>query len=145
MHLPQDLQPHIAHATLVIVSDHIAAKIYLAGGDAIEEIDGVVEPRESVEHDDATSSVDGIRTANPHADASDAPRLKRFVSRLSESITKHTASHDVANIHLFMPADVLHLLKDTLPADVSKHIRTETAAMLMKEDILSVLRRVFTA
>jgi hypothetical protein len=142
MNLPQDLQPHVAHPTLFVVADHIIAKIYLAGGDAIEDIDSLAEPRETTEND-GYSSVDGIRTADPNADVDDTPRLKRLATHIAEHLSAHAKTYDAANIHLVMPADLLAIVKQHLSPEITKIIRSETTEMLMKEDILKVLRRIF--
>ncbi|MEO5927872.1 MAG: hypothetical protein ABIO72_04080 [Patescibacteria group bacterium] len=143
MHLPTDLQPHVAHPTLFVVADHIVAKIYLAGGDAIEDIDALAEPRDTNEHDDSTSSSDGIRTADPHADQDDTPRLKKLLTHLVEHVEAHIKKYDVANLHLVMPADMLHLFKDMCSKQTSEIVRSETHGIFVKDDIMKVMKKIF--
>jgi hypothetical protein len=143
MHLPEDLQPHVAHPTLFVVADHVVAKIYLAGGDAIEDIDALAEPRDTNEHDDATSSSDGIRTADPHADQSDAPRLKKLMTHLVEHVEAHIKTYDIQNLHLIMPADMLHLFKDMAHKDTNAIVRSETPGIFVKDDILKTVKKIF--
>ncbi|MFA5936044.1 MAG: host attachment protein [Patescibacteria group bacterium] len=144
MQLPQDLQAHFPHPTLLITADHMTAKLYLAGGDSIEELDGITEPRDiPTDTHDSTSSGDGIRTSNPNADNNDEPRIKHLIKRIAERMEKLVKEHNVGNIHLVMPADMLHPVKDHLSQDTIKLVRSETPGMLMKEDILDVIRRIF--
>lgn len=143
MHLPEDLQPHVAHPTLFVVADHVVAKIYLAGGDAIEDIDALAEPRETNEHDDSTSSSDGIRTADPHADKSDTPRLKRLMHGLIERTETHIKTYHVQNLHLVMPADMLHLFTGMCETSTKEIIRTQTDGIFVKDDILKTVKKIF--
>jgi len=145
MQLPQDLQPHVAHATLFVVSDHVTAKLFLAGGDMIEEVEGISEPRDvPTDTHDSISSSDGIRTSNTHGEINDEPRLGHFVKRLAEHIESLVQEHGIVNIHLVMPADVLHPLKAHLSHPVLEKVRTETPEILMKESILGLLQRIFS-
>jgi hypothetical protein len=144
MQLPQDLQPHVAHATLFVVSDHVTAKLFLAGGDMIEEVEGISEPHEPLQDSEGSfTSSDGSRVAGPNADIDDRPRQVHFIKRLAEHIESMVQEHGIVNIHLVMPADVLHPLKAHLPGPILEKIRTETPEMLMKKDILGILQRIF--
>lgn len=143
MHLPQELCPHVEHPTLFVVADHVVAKIYLAGGDAIEDIDALAEPRDVNEHDDATSSSDGIRTADPHADKSDAPRLKKLMGHLVEHVEAHIKTYGVQNLHLVMPADMLHQFSGMCGAGTRDIIRTQTDGIFVKDDILKTMKKIF--
>ena len=144
MKLPRDLQPHFPHAALLILSDAITARFYLIGGDAIEELDGIAEPREFRQDSEGSfTSYDGSRVAGPDSDIDDAPRLKHFVRDVAHSLTDLVRKHDIAHIHLIMPSDVEHLLTKDLPNDMKEKIIHVLHKNLMKEDLLSILRRIY--
>jgi hypothetical protein len=144
MNIPHDLQAHVLHPTLCVTADHTTARVYLAGGDAIEEIDALSEPRERVEHD-GQSSADGIRTADPSADADDLPRLTRFATHIAEHADALIDARGIMHVHLVMPADLLHLVEHHFSQQTSSRVRTRTALSLMHEDPVTILRRIFAS
>ncbi len=46
MQIPEHLQ-HFAEPTLLVLADHVEGKFFLAGGDAIETLDGVAAPHDA--------------------------------------------------------------------------------------------------
>jgi hypothetical protein len=144
MKLPQDLQPRFIHPTLIVACDHAFAKAFLAGGDDLEELDGIAEPREkSTDSEGYFMSMDKSRHGNPGADKNDAPRLKRFTKDVANLIVTNVRDHGIVHIHLVMPTDVDTLVQDALPNDVKKKIVHVRNLDLMKEDPLTILRRAY--
>ena len=85
MKIPQDLQPRFIHPTLVVAADHIVAKMFLAGGDDVEELDGVSEPRERRQDSEGYfTSFDKSRHGSPGSDISDQPRLAEYAKTVEQ-------------------------------------------------------------
>jgi hypothetical protein len=144
MKLPQDLQPRFIHPTLIVAADHVVAKMFLAGGDEVEELDGVSEPREKRQDSEGFfMSWDGSRHGGPDADISDEPRLAEYAKKVAKRIATLVHEQDLAHIHLVMPNDVSHLVQKALPNDVKKKIVHVRDLDLMKEDTLTILRRAY--
>lgn len=134
MKLPIDLQPHFVHSSLIIIGDSTQAKFFLAGGDELEELDGVAVPRE--ERPDS----EGKFSDEPN----DVPRLMQFVKMTAARTENLVREHGVAHIHLAMPAEIKHLLVRELPRDAATAVGRTLEHDLMKQDILDVIRRLFT-
>lgn len=144
MQLPQDLQ-HFPTSTLLIVSDSIAAKFWLLGGDEMEEIDSVSLPRERKQDSEGSYvSSDGSRTGAPNQ-ADDTERLHQFVHLVVDRTARLTREHGITRIHLVMPVDMERTISQHLPSDVSTKLTKPVHADLMKDDMLDVVRRVLNA
>lgn len=142
MNLPQELQ-HFPHVALIVASDSMHAKFFLVGGDTLQELDGVALPREfRQDSEGAFTSSDGSRVAGPDADIDDAPRLQHFVKLVSEKADQLCSKHEIAHVHLVMPAEVEHLLSSECAATLKEKIRFMLHADLMKEHPLEIIRRV---
>lgn len=144
MKLPQDLQPRFIHPTLVVASDHVVAKMFLAGGDGIEELDGVAEPREfNTDSEGYFTSWDEARHGGPDADIADEPRLAAFAKKVADRVTALVREQGIAHLHLVMPTEVADLIQKDLPPDVKTKIARVRHLDLMKEDPLTIIRRVY--
>jgi len=144
MKIPQDLQPRFIHPTLVVAADHIVAKMFLAGGDDVEELDGVSEPRERRQDSEGYfTSFDKSRHGSPGSDISDQPRLAEYAKTVAKRIAEIVREQDLAHIHLVMPNEVSTLVQKALPNDVKAKIVHVRDLDLMKMDTLTILRRAY--
>ncbi|MBI4139041.1 hypothetical protein HY479_02725 [Candidatus Uhrbacteria bacterium] len=142
MKLPQILQ-HFPHAALIISSDSMRANFFLVGGDELEGLDGVAMPRELRQDSEGSfTSSDGSRVAGPDADIDDAPRLKQFARRIAERTERLVRDHGIAHVHLVMPAEIEHVVSSSFATDVESLVGFRRHLDLMKEDPLTVVRRV---
>lgn len=145
MQIPNDLKTHFPHATLLILSDSITAKFFLIGGDAIQELDGISEPREFRQDSEGSfTSYDGSRVGGPDSDIDDAPRQKSFIKKIAGRTADMVRTHATAHLVVVMPAELDHALREELPGDVRGMILHALHKNLMKEDTLSILRRIYT-
>lgn len=133
MQLPQDLQ-HFPHLALIVVADHQSAKLYLAGGESLEELDGLsmaAGPGPDHEHSFVPSAHDG-----------EGDRLDKYAALLAEHVAGMVEAHEISHVHLVMPADLEHLVSAALPGDVSAKVMKRVHADLMNEAPLDVVRRL---
>ncbi|MBU1033206.1 MAG: hypothetical protein ABII13_04930 [Patescibacteria group bacterium] len=144
MKIPQELQAHLPHAVLIITSDNIISRFYLAGGDTIEEIDSVSLPSEFKQDSEGSfTSSDGSRVAGPDSDIHDTPRRKQFVKMMTEKTEELVRKHNIVHINLVMPAEVEHLFSDKLANDVKEKIMHVKHLSLMKENPIDIVRIIF--
>lgn len=142
MKLPESLRPRVIHPTLLVAADHVAARFFLAGGDALEEIDGVAVPREPRQDSEGMFvSSDGSRHGGPDADIDDGPRRAAFAKQVAKRIVDLVREQGIAHLSLVMPTDVGASVQDALPADVRGTIRHVKNLDLMNEDPLAILTR----
>ncbi len=132
MKLPEHLQ-HFPQQSLLVVADHVVARLFIAGGDSLEELDGLAEPR------DIPSDNEGKMFMS---DVHDEPRLKQFCKKLALEIQKLVISHDVSNIHLVMPADVFNFVNEDLSQETKRKLGRGLTLDLMKEDPLKIVERL---
>lgn len=131
MKLPQHLQ-HFPHAALIVTSDHMVAKLYLAGGEDLEEIDALAVPADTFS--DIEKKFD--------SDVDDRPRLQHFIKQLAEKVEKLVRDHHIVYVHLVMPAEVMHRLTEHLTQETKGKIGRGLEHDLMNQPILQVVERL---
>ncbi len=131
MNLPHELQ-HFQSGALLIASDSVKADFFLLGGDSIEPLDGVSLPKET--------GKDGEGSFEFFPD--DASRLHAFAKQVAARIATLEREHKIPHIHLLMPAEVEHLVTHELPHDVSTKVGTKIHLDVMKEDPISMVKRL---
>ncbi len=144
MQLPQELQK-FPLATLIVASDSMTAKFYLAGGDAMDEIGALILPKEkSSDNEGSFASSDGSRVAGP-VEEDDTERLKHFVKEISSKISELVGKHGIEQIDLVMPAEIEHLLTETLSAEAKPLLKRILQKDLMKESTVELVTRLLAA
>ncbi|MBI5654242.1 host attachment protein [Candidatus Uhrbacteria bacterium] len=144
MQLPQELQKFPV-ATLIVTADSMQAKIYLIGGDALDEVASLAVPREkSQDNEGSFASADGSRVAGP-VDEDDTPRFDSFVRQLARQTIDLTRRHKVEQLDCVMPAEVEHALADQLPSDVGTLIKRRLHKDLMKQAPVEMIRHLLEA
>ncbi len=142
MKLPSSLQK-FPQTALFVTSDSIIAKFFLAGGDGLEELDGISLPREKKsDREGYFTSADESRHGGPASDPDDTARLKTFVKKIAQQIENLVAHHDVKKIHLIMPAEVEHKLFSELTNQIKEKIGKKIHLDVMKEDAVKIVERV---
>lgn len=133
MQLPQDLQ-HFPHLTLIVLSDHGTSKLYLAGGESLEELDGVSLPAEPLP-DHEGSFV-------PGSNFIESDRLEKYAKLLAEHVSQLVQTHAVKHMHFIMPADIEKLVSASLPVHVQEKILKRLALDVMNESPIDAVRRL---
>ena len=118
-----------------MTSNHQVAKFFLAGGEDIEELDGVaVLP-------DTFSDIEKKFSS----DVSDTEQRTHFVKDVVTRIEDLASHQEVHQIHLVMPAEILHKVTSHLSAQEQARIGKTVDAEMMKASPLEVVRRLFSA
>lgn len=133
MQLPKDLQ-HFPHLTLIVLSDHGASKLYLAGGDSLEELDGVSLPVEPLP-DHEGSFV-------PGSNFIESDRLEKYTKLLAEHISQLVQTHTVEHVHFMMPTEIERLVSASLPVNIQEKILKRLSIDVMNESPLDAVRRL---
>jgi hypothetical protein len=145
MQLPQDLQSHFGTPSLLVVADHVLAKLYLIAGDAVEEIDGIAVPRERMtDHEGGVVNIDSGAVASPENHVEDA-RLHQFATLVADAIEDALASGSAERYLLAMDAELAHLVTAKLSSETQGKRFREVHANLLKESPLDILRRCLAA
>ena len=136
MQIPESLQ-HFPEPALIVVSDHMHAKLLLAFEDDIEEVESLELPR--TELSDNEGKVLG-------QELSDDERLKHFVSMVANAINVMIRDEDAAmHLHIIAPADVANAIKKDLAPEATRVLGKEVHADVMKEDFEKLLERLVAA
>ena len=133
MQLPRELQ-HFPHLTLIVASDTTASKLFLAGNDSLEELDGLSLPKEALP-DHEGSFVPG------HADL-ESKRLEKYAVLLAEHVISMVKAHQIVHVDLVMPAAVEHLFSAALPKDISDKVMRRVHLDLMNDAPLEVVKHL---
>lgn len=143
MNLPQDLQPHFVEPALIVVADHIAAKFYLAGGDAIEEVDSLSLPHERMTDNETTFTNTATGGSSGPEPKTEEERQHQFIHMMQERLEDFIREGIADHIFLAMDAELAHMIKHHLPGDMAGMIKKEVHHSVMKENILDVVKRFF--
>jgi len=136
MTIPESLQ-HFPEPALIVVSDHMHAKLLLAFEDDIEEVDSLELPRTEL------SDNEGKEIGQ---ERSDDERLHHFVKMVADRINVMIRDEEAAmHVHLIASADVAHAIKKELAPEVANKLGKEVHADVMKEDFEKILERLVTA
>lgn len=133
MQLPQDLQ-HFPHLTLIVLSDHGSSKLYIAGGESLEALNGVSLPAEPLP-DHEGSFV-------PGSNFIESDRLEKYAKLLAAHISQIVQTHAVEHIHFMMPTEVDRLVSESLPVNVQEKIQQHLAIDVMNESPVDAVRRL---
>ncbi len=123
------------HPTLLITSDHVQARLFVANQNILEEQGHVSLPHEN------TETREGTPLAPP--EYNDESRLKHFVQLLCEQATALMGPHSIEVVDLVMPSEIEHLFRSHCDQDIKNKIKRTINHDLMKEDILKVVARLF--
>jgi len=141
MQLPQDLQ-HFSVPTLIVTADHITAKFWLVGGEDIEELDGVSDPR--IEKSDAETSFVNVDTRGSNAPQPkiEEQRLKQYAQLVADRVTDLLRHNNVGRVHLVADARIVHSVTEHMPNELQPLLGRSLHENLMQQNILEVLRRL---
>ncbi len=131
MLLPKHLQ-RFADGALIVAADSVLVRCWFAAGDSLEELDGLVMPKETGQ--------DGEGSFEFFPD--DRARLNTFAKRLAAHITQLERKHKLPHIHLVMPAEVEHLVSKQLPLDVADKVSKIIHHDVIKEHPLDIVTRL---
>jgi len=136
MTIPESLQ-HFAEPALIVVSDHMHAKLLLAFEDDIEEVDMIELPRTEL------SDNEGKEIGQ---ERSDDDRLHHFVKMVAERVNVMIRDEEAAmHLHIIAPAEVAHAIKKDLAPEATRVLGKEVHADVMKEDFEKLLERLVAA
>lgn len=144
MQLPESLQ-HYSKPTLIVVADSVHANFWLAGGDSLQELDGVALPRERASDDEG-----GFANTNNGSSGGAEPkieeeRLHHFIHLMQEQLEDLIRKHTAESVQLAMNAELAHAIVHHLPGDLQNKIGKQIHQDLVKDDILDVLERLRAA
>ena len=132
MKLPRQLQ-RFPEPTLLVASDEEIARFWLAGGEALETLDGVaLAPEQKSDSEGAFASYDGSRVAGPASDRHDTPRKEKFAKQVAERVVKLLREGHATGVRLAALPEIMHRVEAHLPNDVTRKVLSRTEKNLMK-------------
>lgn len=145
MQIPESLQ-HFPEPALVVLADHVHARLMLAFEDSFEEVESFEMPNElKSDNEGGFYNPDTGGVSAPEARL-DEERLRKYVRVLGERINQLVRDeHAATTLHLIIPADMSAMLKKELAPEAANIIGKELHANVMKEDETQILERIVTA
>ncbi|MCR4256572.1 MAG: host attachment family protein [Candidatus Uhrbacteria bacterium] len=145
MHIPESLR-HFPEPALIVLADHVHARLMLAFEDSFEEVESFEMPDELKSDNEGgfyNPDTSGVNAPEPRLDEE---RLRKYVRVLAERINQLVRDeHTATALHLIIPADMSAMLKKELAPEAANLIGKEIHANVMKEDEAQILERVVTA
>lgn len=141
MQLPTNLQ-HFSKPTLIVVGDSVNAHFWLAGGDALQKLDGISLPRERMTDNEGGFSNTDNGSSGGAEPKVEEERLHHFVHLIQEQLEELIREHKAERIQLVMNAELAHAVMHHLPGDLQGKIEKQLHEDLMKDDIIDVLERL---
>lgn len=144
MKLPKDIQ-HFPEPTLIVQTDEQEAKFWLAGGDALEELDSLSLAREKLsDREGAFHTRMGYQhVGSDLSDRHDTPRKEKFTKKIGETIKKIMSDGHATKIHLVAPPEMLHRIQKHLGVESKKMVVKTLDKDLMKFGIVEIIERLF--
>ncbi|MDO8583930.1 MAG: host attachment protein [bacterium] len=134
---------HFLHPTLLILSDHVHAKIWLAHENELNEIGHIlVEPETRTDREGGfmNPSTGAVGAAVKHDKEHDHEEyMKGLMHCFHEALKKQPITY----IDLVMPPDLMHVFEAKLTNEQKTLINRRLDADLMKDDILDVVKRLY--
>ncbi len=141
MTLPQDLQ-YFIHPTLVVLGDHVQARLWLASNPTLTVVDGFSErPEFKSDREGSFVNTDHGSVSAPEPKG-EQERLRHLLKDMAEHIETQARKHEVQHIHLVMKKDLMNELERHMGNEIRSKINRRLDEDLMKDDILDVLRRM---
>ena len=145
MHIPESLR-HFPEPALIVLADHVHARLMLAFEDSFEEIELFEMPNELKSDNEGgfyNPDTSGVNAPEPRLDEE---RLRKYGRMRGEHVNRLIRDEHVATtLHLIVPADMSAMLKKELVPEATSIIGKEIHANVMKEDERQILERLVTA
>lgn len=134
---------HFQHPTLLVIANHVKAKLWRAYSDEVEELETLALPRER-KIDKETSFVD-VDHGSVHAPEPklEQEHLRHFVHLLASHIKKEMQTGGFTLIHLVMVKDIAGPLRKKLSEPLRDAITRELTEDLTQEHVLTVIGRLY--
>ncbi len=145
MHIPESLQ-HFPEPTLIVLADHVHARLMIAFEDSFEEVESFEMPNELKSDNEGSFFNPGTSGVSAPEPRLDEERLRKYVRVLGEHVNRLIRDeHAATTLHLLIPADMSAMLKKELAPEATNVIGKEVHANVMKEDEAQILERIITA
>ena len=141
MIIPENLQA-FPHPALLIISDFSGAKIYLADQTEINEIANAEAPPPSKPDSEGAIVGSGSRVMNPSPDVDQGSERNRYSKNLAEKLSDLITEHNIAELQLIMPPEMLRRLQEDLPNKDRELVTKTIDKDLMKEEMINILERL---
>jgi hypothetical protein len=145
MQIPKSLQ-HFPEPALIVTTDHVYARLWLAFEDSMEELEVLEMPQEEKsDHEGEFYNPDtgGVHATEPHTNDE---RLHKFIRVLAEHVSHLIRDDEAAtSVHLIAPEDMMAALKKELAPEAANIVAKELPINVMKEDEVHILERIVSA
>lgn len=131
MQLPKALQL-FSEPTLLVLLDEHAARFMVAGGDALETLDGMAAPDERGANGAGGFTREETGRNDLRADAHGTPQKARFARDVGARIVSLVQQGHAAHLFLAAPPEMLHLVETALPEQIREKIRGRADKNLMQ-------------
>lgn len=143
MTLPESLRPFPV-PTLIVATDNVQAKMYLANGREVEPVGTVTKKLEPMEQErSAVMTAAGPRSADEHDPGTlKAWTRERLYAELSKALMKALRADEFEELAFAAPEENLNELKECLHVDLLKRAVVFVPKNLVNEEPLDLVIRV---
>ncbi len=143
MHIPEPSRA-FSKPTLIVVTDNVQAKLFLANGrdvGLIHTIETKLEPMKDLDRI-AIKRPAGVRVSGEqHEDNQDWTR-EQLYDRLSADLMKRLQNKEFADLVFTVPEENENELKESLHIDLLKRAKAFVPKLLTKDDLVDIVGHV---
>ncbi len=141
MQIPEHLRP-FEEPTLIVVTDHVHAKLYRAVGRDIEAIETITTKADLMPQERHEVGRGGeLSAADPEDDRQEWSR-EQLYEKLNEDLHSRLQRGEFANIAFTVPHENVNLLKESLRIDLLKRASIFVPKNLVGEDIIDLVDHI---
>ncbi len=109
------------------------AHFYLVGGNAVEEVSSVSEPKE----------LQSDKELNTEPSKLDEERVRRLVIDIGKEVTRLVRNHGIDRVHLVMKKDLANPMIDHLDAPTAAKVGSVLSIDASNISMIEIVRRIF--
>ena|SRR3989344_3275877 len=142
MHLPQSFRP-FPHPTLIAVTDHIHAKLFLAEQRTVNSLETLEVRPDTLDRDRVAIQTSGGQMVSGEQDGEPTEwSREKLYALLSKNLMQRLSRHEFEDLVLTVPGEHENDLKESLHIDLLKRVRVCIPKLLTHEDLLDVVAHV---
>jgi protein required for attachment to host cells len=141
MQLPNNLQ-HFPDTTLILIGNFGETTIYKTQEIIIDELRKIKSALPAHPDTDASKTVGKDRLTNTDSGIDEGEDRKQYTKQLAKEITDLVDDHDIKDIQLIMPSELLRRLEEELSKDITDLITRKLDKDLSKTNLVEALERL---
>ncbi len=141
MQLPENLQI-FSEPSLILIGNFGKTHFYIANEIDCDQINTVEAPETARPDSESSVVINSGRRAQSDAANNEEEDRKQYAKNLARTVTDTGDDHNIKNIQIIMPQELIRRVKNELAGDINNLIIRELDKDLVKTDLKEALTRL---